>query len=77
MHQPSDCSPTQSILNGSPVMRTAPDFDAVRDKRISELTPEQQGDAMELWLRNNLQWMPKYHRDFYEFLLKRLDDTRA
>lgn len=53
-----------------------PDFEAVRDKRMSELTPAQQDDARELWLREQLGFMPEYHRAFYEFLLKRLDDAR-
>ncbi len=61
---------------GQPEKPVLPDFEAVRDKRMSELTPAQQDDARELWLRENLGWMPQYHREFYEFLLKRLDDAR-
>lgn len=54
-----------------------PDFDAVRDKRMSELSSAQQDDARELWLRENLKSMGPYHQDHYGFLLKRLDEARA
>lgn len=50
-----------------------PDFEAVRDKRMAELTPAQKQDAHELWLRENIGWMPEYHREHYTFLLRRLD----
>ncbi len=33
-----------------------PDFEAVKDKRMGELTPEQQGDAYKLWLLNQAEW---------------------
>jgi hypothetical protein len=55
----------------------APDFDAVRDKRMSELTPAQQDDAMELWIRDQLATFLPYYRERVEFLLKRLDDARG
>lgn len=54
-----------------------PDFSALRDKRMSELTPEQREDARELWLRDNLRWMPEYHAEFYRMLLNRLDALRG
>ncbi|MBK3780001.1 hypothetical protein G3A43_07010 [Paraburkholderia aspalathi] len=60
-----------------PVPATLPDFDAVRDKRMSELTPEQRNDAHELWIRENVGWMGEYHLPKYTFLLKRLDEARA
>lgn len=53
-----------------------PDFDAVRDKALSDLTPEQRDDAYELWLRTNLGWMTAYNQPHYAFLLKRLDEVR-
>lgn len=56
---------------------TGPDFAAVRDKRMCDLTPEQQRDARELWLREQLAAMPDYHRDHYKFLLSRLDEARG
>lgn len=31
-----------------------PDFDAIRDKRLSEMAPEQREDAHELWLREQV-----------------------
>ncbi len=54
-----------------------PDFAAVKDKRMSELTPDQRDDARELWIRNNVGWVGEYHRRKYTFLLKRLDAARA
>ena len=63
------------VMVESPSME--PDFDAVRDKRMSELTPAQRDDAHELWIRNNVGWMGEYHQPKYEFLLKRLDHARA
>jgi hypothetical protein len=60
-----------------PLPAPKPDFDAVRDKRMSELTPAQQDDALELWIRENVGWMGDYHQTKYEFLLKRLDEARA
>jgi hypothetical protein len=54
----------------------SPDFGVVRDKRMSELTPAQRDDAREQWLRDQIGTMPEYHRDFYEFLLQRLDGAR-
>lgn len=60
-----------------PSTALSPDFEATRDKCMSELTPAQQDDAKELWLRNNLGFMPEYHREFYTFLLSRMDAARA
>lgn len=54
-----------------------PDFDAIRDKRMSELTPEQKEDSRELWLRENVAWMGDYHTPLYTLLIKRLDAARA
>lgn len=53
----------------------APDFEAVKDKRMGELTPEQQDDAYELWLRNQAGWFKE--QDALEFLFKRLDQART
>jgi hypothetical protein len=60
-----------------PVPAVQPDFDTVRDKRMSELTPGQRDVALELWIRENVGWMGEYHQAKYEFLLKRLDEARA
>lgn len=57
-----------------------PDFDAIKDKRMSEMTDDQRDDAMELWLRNNHGWFGIGGRDagrHLEFLLKRLDKARG
>lgn len=53
-----------------------PDFDAVRDKRMSELTDVQKLDAHELWLREQMAWMPPYYQEHLLFLLERLDAVR-
>lgn len=56
---------------------STPDWGAVKDKRMCDLTPAQQEDARELWLREQLGWMGEYHLPHYKFLLKRLDEARA
>ena len=38
-------------------------YAAVRDKRLSELTPEQRDLAHELWLRNNYAYFPRHYWD--------------
>lgn len=55
----------------------APDFDAVRNKRMPEMTPAQREDAHELWLREQVGWMGEYHEKHYRLLLRRLDEARA
>lgn len=65
-----------SRASGTPQPQ-APNFDQVRDKRMSDLTPAQQADAMELWLREQIGWMPDYHRNHYQFLLGRIDEARG
>jgi len=55
----------------------APDFDAVRDRPMDELTPEQRDDSLELWLREQIGWMPEFYREHYRFLLRRLDQARG
>lgn len=57
-------------------MRAAPDFAAVHDKRMSELTPEQQDDARELWLRNNYAYFLN-SGEHIKFLPNRLDKVRG
>lgn len=52
-------------------------MDAVRDKRMCDLTPEQQRDAHELWIRNNLAYFFGYNGEKVTFLLERLDELRA
>ena len=57
-----------------------PDFDAIKDKRMSEMTDAQKDDAMELWLRNNVGWFGMGGNDagrHIEFLLKRIDELRG
>lgn len=54
-----------------------PDFATVRDKRMSEMTPEQREDAHELWLREQMDHMAPYYQEHLLFLLDRLDQVRA
>lgn len=54
-----------------------PDFEAVRDKRMSELTEAQKGDAHELWLREQMDHMAPSYQEHLLFLLDRLDQVRA
>ncbi len=53
-----------------------PDFEAVRDKRMSELTGAQKGDAYELWLREQMDHMAPYYQEHLLFLLERIDAVR-
>jgi hypothetical protein len=50
---------------------------AVSGKAMSELSPDQEDDAREVWLRDvlNLQW--KYYSHDVRFLLDRLDERDA
>lgn len=52
-----------------------PDFDAIRGKRIGEMTEAQQEDARELWLRQQAGWF-KDHEEL-NFLFHRLDEARG
>lgn len=54
-----------------------PYFDPVRDRRMSELTQEQQGDARELWLIQQIGTMQPYYQDHLQFLLDRIAALRA
>jgi hypothetical protein len=54
-----------------------PYFDAVRDKRMSELTQSQQDDALELWLIQQLGTMQEYYKGHLAFLLNRVANLRA
>jgi hypothetical protein len=58
--------------------RTAPepDFEAVRDKRMSELSAPQLRDAQELWIRDQLGWLGG-DKNHIRFLLERLDESRG
>lgn len=69
----------RKALEGSPAI---PDFDALGEKRMSELTPAEQDDAKEGWLRKNVRYFdqPVGGADPYnhvEFLLKRIDQLRG
>lgn len=54
-----------------------PNFDAIKDLRMSEMTPEQQRDAQELWLRNQIGWFTGPAGEQLQFLLTRLDEARS
>lgn len=68
---------TTVACSGRVLPTAQPDFEAVRDKRMSEMTPTQRDDALELWIRQNVGWMGCYHVPHYTFLLARLDASRA
>lgn len=53
-----------------------PDFEAIADMRIGDMTPAQRGDSLEYWIRQNLGWMGDYHAPKYQLLLSRLDAAR-
>lgn len=52
-------------------------FADVRDKRMSELTPEQQDLAMELWVRTQIDFFSFEPRDRLEALLRVIDRQRG
>ena len=52
-------------------------FADIRDKRIGEMTAEQQDRAVELWLRNQKGWLPMSQREHVEALLRVIDGLRA
>lgn len=52
-------------------------FAEVRDKRMSELTPEQQDLAMELWVRTQIDFFSFEPRDRLEALLRVIDRQRG
>lgn len=54
-----------------------PDEAVLGDKRMSELTPEQQDDATELWLRRNIDHFRHDTHRHISFLLERLAGARA
>lgn len=57
-----------------------PDWDAIKDKRMSEMTPSQTADARELWLREQINDTGRSQHDFEShivFLLRRLDEARG
>lgn len=68
------------IAQPRPGVASSPDFDAIKGKRMSELTPAQERDALELWLRNNINGAGRSPHDLEShvvFLLKRLDEARG
>ena len=56
-------------------MSSEPDWEAVRGKRVCDMTEEQFRDAWELWIREQIGYM--YSKEHVEFLLERLDEARG
>lgn len=57
-----------------------PDWEAIKDKRMSDLTPIQTADAHELWLREQISDTGRPQHDLQShivFLLRRLDEARG
>lgn len=52
------------------------DLAALRELRLSQMTPAQRDDAKELWLRDQIEWVGEASRDHMKFLLRRLDEAR-
>jgi hypothetical protein len=65
-----------ALLNKTRESLSEPDRAAIQDKRMSELTPDQQDDAMELWLRDQIGWFNEDTQRHLKFLLERLSKTR-
>lgn len=62
------------------VLANRPDFEAIKDKRMGELTPAQQDDAREQWLRKQISDAGRSPHDLEShivFLLRRLDAARG
>lgn len=71
-NQTNTASPVGTTIVSVPGL---PDFDVIKDKRMSELTVEQQEDAREGWLRKQFGWFLGA-KDHLKFLLDRLDAVR-
>jgi hypothetical protein len=54
-----------------------PDFEAIKGKRMCDLTSEQHDDAQELWLREQVGWFDESTRAHIAFLLRRVDQARG
>lgn len=60
--------------------RGEPNWDSIKDKRMSELSWSQINDAHELWLRGQWRWFGEQEGSagiHIKFLLDRLDEIRA
>lgn len=51
-------------------------FESIRDKRMCELSDDEQKLACELWLREQIGSMPIYHQEHYKTLFSIIDDLR-
>lgn len=52
-------------------------FEDIRDRTMGELNSEQLLRARELWLRQQIGWMPEYHQDNYNALFAVIDNLRS
>lgn len=59
----------------TPAFAHEPDWDAVKDRTIGDLSPAEHSDAYELWLRNQCGFFRDQTE--LEFLFKRLDQARG
>lgn len=63
------------LARQQPNVAPEPDWNAVRNRRIGELSLPEHGDAYELWLREQVGAFKD--REAIEFLLERLDQARG
>lgn len=69
-----------SAIEADRKRRGEPDWEAIKGKRMSDLSASQQEDARELWLREQWRWFGEGESrpgDHIKFLLDRLDAVRA
>lgn len=70
----------RSAIESDRKLRGEPDWDAIKGKRMCELSQSQINDAHELWLREQWRWFGEQEGsagNHIKFLLDRLDEIRA
>ena len=67
---------THETVPAMDVRSLIPDVEAIKAKTIGELKSHELRHSYEIWLRENIGWMPEYHATFYKDLLATIDDLR-
>jgi hypothetical protein len=73
----SDAADASAPSKGRAAGAVIPDFAALADKRMSELTPQQQRDAHEGWIRAQLGSFDEHTQRQLQVLLTQLDVARS